>query len=289
MVSVLIGIVRYLVLTDHVQKLGEAVRKIAEGDFSVRLAPLHKEKKGFIENVFNDINNMAEQLASIEMMKDSFIGDVSHELKTPLAVIQNYATLMNDDISSEERRKYAQIISETSEKLVNLTGNILKLNKLEHQVIPPPAEPYALSERLRDCVFNFEEFFRKKNIRVDINISEKDICLYLCCNEDTMEIVWNNLFSNALKFTDPGGNVFISLKEENGMAVVVVQDTGPGMDETAKKHVFDKFYQADPSRSTEGNGLGLALVKKTVELLGGTVTVESELGMGSTFTVSLKM
>jgi signal transduction histidine kinase len=283
-----VGFVHHLVWIGPVHKISKATQKFAQGDFSVRIPPPRKDsEKGFIGLIFDNFNSIAEELASLEIMKTSFIADVSHELKTPLAAIQNCATILQGDISEEKRREYAQIIYERAGRLVNLTSNILKLNKLEHQVIPPPPEPYALGERLRYCVFSFDELFRQKNIRLDTNISEVNI--YLRCNIDTAEVIWNNLLSNALKFTDPGGNVFVSLREENGAAIISVQDTGCGMDETAKKHVFDKFYQADPSRSTEGNGLGLTLVKKTVELLGGTVTVESKPGMGSTFTVSLKM
>jgi signal transduction histidine kinase len=282
-----IGVARYIVWAGPVRKIGEAVWKVARGDFSARLTMFRKHgKKDYIETIFDNFNTMVEELSGIEMMRNDFIVDVSHELKTPLAVIQNYAALLQGNIPEEKRREYTQIILETSKKLTVLTGNILKLNKLENQGIMPEAKPYALDEQLRRCVFSFEEIFKQKNITLNADFGETDT--YLCCNEDTAEVIWNNLLSNALKFTDPGGSVFISLKKQNGTAIVSVRDSGCGMDEAVLKRVFDKFFQADPSRSVEGNGLGLSLVKKSVELLGGTVTAESEPGRGSTFTVSLK-
>jgi signal transduction histidine kinase len=267
-------------------RFGEAARKVARGDFSVRLAPLRKDgKKDFMEVMFDDFNTMARELAGIETLKTDFIANVSHEMKTPLTVIQNYTeALQNEDAPIEQRKEYILAILEATKKLSSLTSNILKLNKLENQEIIPKTGAYDLSEQLRRCALSFEEQWERKNIAFDADLDD----LMVPCDETILEIVWNNLLSNAVKFTPPGGAIALTAKAEEGTAVVTVKDSGPGMDRETQKHIFDKFYQGDASHAQEGNGLGLALVKRAVNLLGGTVTVDSELGKGSAFTVRLK-
>ncbi|MDR2784952.1 MAG: HAMP domain-containing histidine kinase [Treponema sp.] len=267
--------------------LGNAARKIAQGDFSVHLAPRRKDgKKDFVEVMFDDFNTMAKELAGIETLKTEFIANVSHEIKTPLTVIQNCAlALQNGDLPVDRRREYTQTILEAAQKLSALTSNILKLNKLENQEIIPESGAFDLGEQLRRCALAFEELWERKNIAFDADLDE----LLVPCDETILEIVWNNLLSNAVKFTPPGGVIALTAKAENGLAVVTVKNSGPGMDRETKNRIFDKFYQGDTSHAQEGNGLGLALVKRAVELLGGTVTVDSEPGQGSVFTVQLKL
>jgi signal transduction histidine kinase len=287
LVTTLIGIVRYISWSRPMRRVGEAARKIAKGDFSTRIAPLRKDgKKDFVEVMFDDFNIMAEELESIETLKSDFIADVSHEIKTPLSVIQGYAAaLQNDALSADERREYTKTIVDASQKLSTLISNILKLNKLENQEIIPEFQVFDLGEQLRRCAVAFEELWERKNITFAAELDE----ITVGYDEDMLEIVWNNLLSNAIKFTGDGGRISLTLKAQNGFAVVVIQDSGCGMDEETKKHIFDKFYQGDTSHSQEGNGLGLALVKKVVETLGGSITVESVLGRGSTFTVYLRI
>jgi len=282
-----VAFVRHTSWSRPMRKLSEAAHKITEGDFSVRISPLRKDgKKDYIEVMFDDFNTMAEELQSIETLKNDFIASVSHEIKTPLAVIQSYAaTLQNDALNTDDRHEYIKTIIEASQKLSTMVSNILKLNKLENQEIAPNAHPFDLSEQIRRCAVTFEEFWERKNISFDAELEETIVCY----NEDMLEIVWNNLFSNAVKFTGPGGSIFINLKAQNGTAVVSIRDTGCGMDKTTQKHIFDKFYQGDTSHAQQGNGLGLALVKKTLELVGGSISVESEAGQGSIFTVFLKI
>jgi signal transduction histidine kinase len=269
------------------RRAGEAARKIARGDFSARIAPLRKDvKKVFVEVMFDDFNTMAEELESIETLKSDFIANVSHEIKTPLSVIQGYAAaLQSDTLSVDERREYTKTIMEASQKLSTLITNILKLNKLENQEILPESRPYDLSEQLRRCALAFEELWERKNITFTADLDE----IAVLHDEDMLEIVWNNLLSNAIKFTGPGGRISVSLKARGMYAQVVVQDSGCGMDDEIKKHIFDKFYQGDTSHSQEGNGLGLAIVKKVIGIQGGSIAVESAPEQGSTFTVSLKI
>jgi signal transduction histidine kinase len=267
--------------------LSDATRKIAQGDFSVRLAPRRKDgKKDFVGIMFEDFNIIAKELAGIETLKIDFIANVSHEMKTPLTVIQNYTeALQNEDIPIEQRKEYTQTILEAVKKLSALTSNILKLNKLENQEIIPESAAFDLSEQLRRCVLAFEELLERKNIAFDADLDE----LIVPYDETMLEIVWNNLLSNAVKFTPPGGAITLTAKAEDGQALVAIKDSGPGMDRETQKHIFDKFYQGDVSHAQEGNGLGLALVKRALTLLDGTVTVDSEPGQGSVFTVRLKV
>ena len=266
---------------------GEAARKIAMGDFTVRIPPLRKDgKKDFIEVLFDDFNTMAGELAGIETMRNDFIANVSHEIKTPLSLIQSYAAaLQNEALQTGERREYTQTIIEASQKLSVLVTNILKLNKLENQGIIPEARAFDLSEQLRRCAASFVDTWERKNISFEADLEE----IRICYDESMLEIVWNNLLSNAVKFSNYNGSIFVGLKARDGFAVISVSDTGVGIDKDTQKHIFDKFFQGDSSRSVEGNGLGLALVKKSIELLGGTVSVDSTPGYGTTFTVCLKM
>jgi signal transduction histidine kinase len=278
---------RHIAWSRPMRKLSEAARKIARGNFSVRIAPLRKDgKKDYVEVMFDDFNTMAQELQSIEIMKNDFIANVSHEIKTPLAVIQNYAAaLQSDTLDSGERHEYTKIIAEASEKLATLVSNILKLNKLENQEIVSESRPFDLSEQLRRSALAFEELWERKNISFDADMDDVSICY----DESMLEVVWNNLLSNAVKFTNPGGRIFLCLKARDDLAQVSITDTGIGIDEETKKRIVDKFYQGDASRSQEGNGLGLAMVKRIVSLLGGTIAVESQPGQGATFTVYLNI
>jgi signal transduction histidine kinase len=254
---------------------------------SVRIKPLRKDgKKDFVEVMFDDFNTMAGELESIEILKNDFIANVSHEIKTPLSLIQNYASaLQNDTLEPEERHEYIKTIITSSQKLSALVSNILKLNKLEHEEIVPAAVPFDVSEQIRRCALAFEDFWERKNINFDADLEEAVVCY----DKSMLEIVWDNLISNAVKFTAPGGSISLSLKRLAGFAVIRISDSGCGMDEETQKHIFDKFYQGDRSHSQEGNGLGLALVKKVIDITGTKITVISKAGEGTTFAVRLKI
>lgn len=229
---------------------------------------------------------MTVELSSVETLRTDFISNVSHELKTPLAVIQNYCTMLqSEDYSNEEKLAFAKTISETSRSLASLITNILKLNKLENQQIYPDRKVYDLSDQLCICLLGFENIWEQKNIDIDADIAD-DVSIF--ADEELLTLVWNNLFSNAFKFTESDGTVSISLKCDNDFAVVTVTDTGCGMSAETGKHIFEKFYQGDTSHAVKGNGLGLALVKRVIDILDGEISVQSEVGKGSTFTVKLR-
>ena len=269
------------------RRLSRAMRAVAQGDFTVSVKPVHKRSKfDYMDLMFEDFNRMVQELSSIETMKDDFIANVSHEIKTPLAVIRGYASaLQREDLTIEERREYAQTIASASESLSTLISNILKLNKLENQEIVPNAQPYDLTRQLSDCALNHEELWEKKSIEFDAQLEER---VMIMADESMLEIVFNNLIANAIKFTEPGGRVLLRQEKEGGDVIVTISDTGCGMDEETVKHIFDKFYQGDTSHSKEGNGLGLALAKRVLDISGGSISVTSAPGEGTEFVVRLK-
>ena len=232
------------------------------------------------------INAMAAELAGTETLRTDFIANVSHELKTPLAVMGNYATMLQrPDITEEERCEYAKAISEATRKLAQLITNILKLNKLENQQIFPQPKEFDLSEQLCECLLVFEDAWEAKHLEIETDIQDN---VRIKSDPELLSLVWNNLISNAVKFTPDGGTIGLSLKTEDGSVVVQVRDTGCGMKPEVGQHIFEKFYQGDTSHATQGNGLGLALVKRVVDILNGEIGVQSVYGTGSTFTVKFK-
>ena len=270
-----------------VKQILEAAEKIMQGDFSVRIAPV-KEFAG--ETGFNQIidcfNKMTAELAGTETLRTDFIANVSHELKTPLAVMGNYATMLQrPGITEAERCEYAKAISDSARRLAQLITNILKLNKLENQQIFPQLDEYDLGEQLCESLLQFEDVWEKKNLNIETEIAED---IRIRSDGELLSLVWNNLISNAVKFTPEGGTIGVSLKVEGSHVVVSVSDTGCGIKPEVGQHIFEKFYQGDTSHATQGNGLGLALVKRVVDILNGEIGVQSVYGEGSTFTVKFK-
>ena len=270
-----------------VDEILEATDKIAAGDFSVRLKTAHSYRRyDQYDYIIENLNTMTEALSRTEILNNDFIAGVSHELKTPLAVIQNYASsLQNKNLDEATRVKYAQTLVAASKKLTTLVTNILKLNKLENQQIASDYERVDLVAMLSEAIVGFEDFIEEKGIELECDFDED---VKIISSPSNLEIVWNNLISNAIKFTEAGGKITVRLKRSEDFAVVSVEDTGCGISEETGKHIFEKFYQGDTSHATEGNGLGLALVKKVIDIIGGEISVESELGKGTTFTVKLK-
>ena len=277
---------RKLMVDRPVKIITEATEQIMQGDFSVRVAPMHGAGMEGFNQIGMAINAMAAELAGTETLRTDFIANVSHELKTPLAVMGNYATMLQrPGIPEEERCEYAKAISEAARKLAQLITNILKLNKLENQQIFPQPKEFDLSEQLCECLLVFEDAWEAKNLEIETDIEDN---VRIKSDPELLSLVWNNLISNAVKFTPDGGTIGLSLKTEDGSVVVQVRDTGCGMEPEVGQHIFEKFYQGDTSHATQGNGLGLALVKRVVDILSGEIGVQSVYGAGSTFTVKFK-
>lgn len=270
-----------------VKRIMEGTRKITNGYFKTHIEPFHfTSGKNEFDVIIDGLNLMADELSSIETLRTDFVANVSHELKTPLAVIGNYATLLQDkDLQVEKRIEYADILVITTKRLSDLITNILKLNKLENQAIYPDSEEFNLSEQLCESLLGFEEIWEQKNIDIQTNIQED---VKIKASKELLELVWNNLISNAIKFTESDGCIKLSLEKEEEGIVVKVSDTGCGISKEVGRHIFDKFYQGDTSHSSYGNGLGLALVKRVIDILGYDIGVDSEIGKGSTFTVYIK-
>lgn len=277
---------RKFTVNDSLEQILEATEQITSGNFNVRLTPKHSFRNyDDFDVIMENLNQMAEELSKNETLNMDFVSNVSHEIKTPLAIIRNYsAALQNEMISKEERTSYVKTILQASDRLSALVTNVLKLNKLENQKIVSEMQAVRLDEMLVQTIFSFEESIEEKNIELVCDIDEVSIT----SSPAHLEIIWNNLLSNAVKFTPVGGKISVSLKKAQNGATVKISDTGIGMSEETGKRIFDKFYQGDGSHSKEGNGLGLALVKKVIDVLGGQISVESELGKGSTFTVTVK-
>ncbi len=278
---------RSQMIAKPVKRIQEGIERVIKGDFTTRIEYIHGEDSGNeFDTIITGLNQMIEELSGVETLRTDFIANVSHELKTPLAVMQNYGTLLQSpELSDEQRIEYGKAIQEQTNRLSSLVTNILKLNKLENQQIYPNVEKYYLGEQLCECMLAFEALWEEKKIEIETDIDDE---VLIEADKELLDLVWHNLLSNALKFTDENGKVTMSLHKDDQYVYVQVKDTGCGMSVETGKNIFKKFYQGDTSHATKGNGLGLALVKRVIDICGGEISVSSQLGEGSTFTVKLR-
>ena len=277
---------RKIMVDKPVKLITDAAEKIMNGDFSVRVKSMNGAGMEGFNQVGEAINSMASELSGVETLRTDFIANVSHEMKTPLSVMQNYGTLLQTpDLPEEKRIEYAKAITDASRRLADMMTNILKLNRLENQQIYPSPTTFDLGEQLCESLLQYESTWERKNIEIETDIAEG---VLVSADAELLSLVWNNLFSNAFKFTEDSGKVALTLTADETYATVKVSDTGCGMSAEVGAHIFEKFYQGDTSHATQGNGLGLALVKRVVDIMQGEIGVESSVGVGTTFTVKIR-
>lgn len=266
-----------------IQEMLEATKSISKGDFSVRVP---EEGEDDMKELLHSFNQMTIELGSTEMMRNDFINIFSHEFKTPIVSIRGFAKrLRSGKLSKAQQEEYLQFIAEESERLSNLASSILLIAKYENQAFVPEQTQYDLDEQIRTCILRMESQWSEKSIAFDVNLPK----LPYRNNMEMVGHIWNNLLSNAIKFSHDGGRISISAAVHPGSVAVSITDEGIGMSEQEISHIFDKFYQADKAHAAAGNGLGLSLVSRIVELSGGSIDVKSAVGKGTTFTVILPL
>ncbi len=266
-----------------IEEINSVLLRMKKGDFSAKLKRRYYSTR--YSTMVNIINVLSGELSSIDNLKVSLMSNISHELKTPISIISNYATLLQDtSLSPEKQSEYAKAITESSKKMTELITNILKLNQLENQKIPTEMVYYDLSEQLCECLLNFEDIWEEKNIEVETDIEDS---FFVKSDMNLLNIVWNNLFSNAFKFTPENGKVSVEVTQSSKHVTVTISDTGCGIPKEEIENIFEKFYQCDTSRATDGNGLGLALVRRIINITKSYISVESAPGKGSVFKVKV--
>ncbi|WP_433945994.1 sensor histidine kinase [Paenibacillus sp. SN-8-1] len=283
----IIGSVLILIAVRQIMKplrrLTEATREVAKGKFSVQVPYSGRDEVARLAQYFN---TMVQELKQIEFLRKDFINNVSHEFRTPISSIQGFARLLQTSSLPKERLlEYTDVIIEETERLNKLTSNILKLSRVENQTKPTHCTSFVLDEQIRRTILLLETEWNKKGLTLDLDLPGTNYW----GDEELIQQIWINLIDNAIKFSDDGGTVGVSIVREDGVIRVHIRDEGCGIPETAKSRIFEHFYQAESSRGRQGSGLGLAIVKRVTELCGGSVTVESEEGEGSVFTVELPL
>ena len=265
----------------NVREFIEATDKLSRGDFSARL---NIRKPPEFRILSKNFNTMAEELGSIEVLRTDFINNFSHEFKTPIISIKGFAEILkDDDLSKEERNEYLDIIIEESKRLTSLATNVLNLSKIETQAILKEKQMFNIGEQIRQSILLLDSKFQSKNISLDINIEDCNIY----ANKKMLNQVWLNLLYNAIKFNNENGLVSVNMKKKEKEILITIIDSGIGISKEVVSKIFDKFYQEDTSHSTKGNGLGLTIVKKIIELHGGTIECESIVSKGTKFTIIL--
>ena len=268
---------------DPLLRLGQALQQVADGDFDVTLKTNHMFRE--IRRINESFNRMTKELSSTEILKTEFISNVSHEFKTPINAIEGYATLLQDADSSdpEEQTEYIHKILFNTHRLSKLVGNILLLSKVDNQGIQTRPVTYRLDEQIRQSLLALEPRWIERDTEFDVDLENVEYT----GNENLLMHVWNNLMENAIKYGPRGGLITMRLTKDADMVTFTIDDEGPGIPEEAQSHIFDRFYQADSSRKSEGNGLGLALVKQILTISDGTIAVENLPEKGTRFTVRL--
>ena len=266
-----------------IEKVADAAEKVSDGDYSVQIPePAENIRIEELEDLRNSFYTMAEQLDGMEFMRKDFMSNVSHEFKTPIAAISGFCELLSeDDLPPEEQKRYLGIVKEESERLSHLCDNILRMSRLDNTAIVARKEPVKVDEQIRKTVILLGEKYPDRAIDFSVDLEP----MSLISDPDLLEQIWINLLDNAVKYSSPGNVILVSGKTEDAHPVVRVSDEGIGISAEKLPHIYDRFYQCDGSHNNAGNGLGLSIVKRIVELIGGELTCTSTEGKGTTFTV----
>ncbi|MGN0436790.1 MAG: ATP-binding protein [Wujia sp.] len=265
-----------------IQKLSREMKKVAKGDFTVKLTD--KSKINELQEIYDSFELMVKELGATEILQTDFIANVSHEIKTPINAIEGYAMLLQDcQYTPDEQEEYINKILFNTKRLSELVGNVLLLSRIDNQAIQKKENTFRLDEQVRQSIMQLEAAWTDKDIEFDVEMDK----IEFIGNAPLLIHVWNNLIGNAIKFSPVEGIIKIRLNEVSGVITFIIEDIGPGIDEKAIKHIFDKFYQGDSSHKVEGNGLGLALVKKIVDIYSGTIEVCNLPEGGCRFTACL--
>lgn len=268
-------------IVNPIKKITDATKKVASGDFTIELETKRNDEIGELTHNFN---KMVKELNSIECLQKDFINNVSHEIKTPISSIQGFAKLLEaDDLSKEERKEYAEIIKEESDRLLYLSTNILKLAKLENQERIMNKTKFNIAEQIRRTISVLEPKWKEKNIKFNVSLKEQEFL----GEKDLMYQVWMNIIENSIKFSKQDGQIDVKMKTNQDSIIVEIKDYGIGMEEEEAKKIFDRFYQVDKSHTKPGAGLGMTIAKKIVELSDGKIEVTSKLNESTTFIVTL--
>ena len=268
------------IILKPVNTLIDGMGKLSEGDYSTRI---HLGKVKETKALEESFNGLAKELESVEILRGNFVNDFSHELKTPIVSISGLISLMKTGkLTPEKQAQYLNVIDEEVKRLTNMTTNILTLSKLEKQTILTDKKEFNLSEQIRDCVLLLENKWTEKNLELNLEMDEHNIV----ANEDMLKHVWMNLIDNAVKFSSYNGLLKITVTEVVDTLKVSVENGGRGIPQEEREKIFTKFYQTDRSRTSEGNGIGLSIVKHVVDLHHGKIEVSSEDGL-TVFTVTL--
>ncbi len=268
-------------ISHPITELTEATRRISEGDFTVRVP---EDEHGEVGELMQSFNHMTEELGRTSYVQKDFISSVSHEFKTPIASIKGYARLLSiPGISEEDRKEYIQMIASESDRLSRLSSTMLRLTALEQQGKSSTKDHFRLDEQVRQVIVRMQTVWQSKEIHWDLELNE----VQFISDSALLEQVWTNLIQNAIKFSDAGSEIRIRVWKDKTNACFEIEDHGIGMSPESIEHIFDTFYQADSSRSSEGVGLGLSLVRRILDMLGGSVRVSSVLHVGSTFHVTI--
>ena len=276
---------RNIIIQKPLNDILDATNLISKGEFDIKLKPRHNYNNyDELDKIMININKMAIGLRNDEILKKDFISNFSHEIKTPIAIMNGYINLLKrNEMSKEERDEYIDKLYNSSINLSNLISNILKLNKLENSEIE--LNDVNLSNVLENVIISYDELINNKKINLDIDMDDR---LIKYTNESFIQLIFSNLISNAIKFSKDEGIVEIKLKNKNDYIEFMVKDNGIGMSKDTIIHIFNRFYQGDTSHKTEGNGLGLSMVKKAIDRLGYKISIESEEEKGSTFIVDIR-